>query len=110
LKDDSVANQTRNDASKMPLLKLTPDDLARDQAAKAAGINSDDVVEAHAGAPGPASGGGGKKGGGTAFHKRIGPNGFAEALVNGVHAVRRNIAFVMLLTLGTICSKSRTVC
>jgi ATP-binding cassette subfamily C protein len=86
LKDDSVANQTRNDASKMPLLKLTPDDLARDQAAKAAGINS---------------GGGGKKGGGTAFHKRIGPNGFAEALVNGVHAVRRNIAFVMLLTLGT---------
>jgi ATP-binding cassette subfamily C protein len=101
LKDDSVANQTRNDASKMPLLKLTPDDLARDQAAKAAGINSGDVVEAHAGAPGPASGGGGKKGGGTAFHKRIGPNGFAEALVNGVHAVRRNIAFVMLLTLGT---------
>jgi len=85
----------------MPLLKLTPDDLARDEAAKEAGINSGEVVDAQAGVLNPAAGGGGKGGGGKPFHKRIGPDGFAEALSKGVRAVRRNLAFVMLLTLGT---------
>ena len=52
--------------------------------------------------PTPATGGGGGKGGDTVpFHKRIGPDGFAEALNKGIAAVRRNIAFVMVLTLGT---------
>ncbi|MGB0967941.1 MAG: type I secretion system permease/ATPase [Halocynthiibacter sp.] len=37
----------------------------------------------------------------AAFHKRINPEGFATALQKGVRAVRRNMAFVMILTLGT---------
>jgi len=37
----------------------------------------------------------------VAFHKRISSEGFATALNKGVSAVRRNMAFVMVLTLGT---------
>lgn len=37
----------------------------------------------------------------VAFHKRISSEGFATALNKGVAAVRRNMAFVMVLTLGT---------
>jgi len=85
----------------MPLLKLSPEDQAFDKAAKAAGVNSGDVVDAQANAPQMASGGGGKGGSGKPFHKRIGPDGFAEALTNGLRAVWRNMTFVMLLTLGT---------
>ncbi len=49
-----------------------------------------------------AAGGGGGKGADTVpFHKRIGPDGFADALKKGVRAVRRNLMFVMILTLGT---------
>lgn len=67
------------------------------------GPQSGDIIDQQAG---PLRKGGGDKGGGggggsTPFHKRIGPDGFAEALTKGVRAVRRNIAFVMVLTLGT---------
>lgn len=102
MKDDRVVSQPRGDTPKMPLLKLTPDDLARDAKSKGAGINTGDVVNAQPGAPLPETGGGGKGGGdGKPFHKRIGPDGFAEALSKGARAVRRNLAFVMVLTLGT---------
>lgn len=37
----------------------------------------------------------------VAFHKRISSEGFATAMNKGVSAVRRNMAFVMVLTLGT---------
>lgn len=35
------------------------------------------------------------------FHKRLGPDDFARGLQNGVQAVRRNLAFVMVLTCAT---------
>jgi len=69
------------------------------------GPQSGDIIDqpANNAAPPAATGSGGGKNGGptTPFHKRIGPDGFADALNMGVRAVRRNIAFVMLLTLGT---------
>lgn len=50
---------------------------------------------------GLAAGGNGKGGDTVPFHKRIGPDGFADAMKKGVRAIRRNLAFVMVLTLGT---------
>ena len=53
--------------------------------------------------PSQGSGGSGGGNGGEAvpFHKRVGPDGFADALKKGSRAVRRNLMFVMVLTLGT---------
>jgi ATP-binding cassette subfamily C protein len=74
----------------------------RVDAAPLDGPQSGEVIEQTPNAAAPATGGGGDKGGGTTpFHKRIGPDGFADALTKGIRAVRRNIAFVMLLTFGT---------
>lgn len=74
----------------------------RVNAAPLDGPQSGEVIEQTPNAAAPATGGGGDKGGGTTpFHKRIGPDGFADALTKGIRAVRRNIAFVMLLTFGT---------
>ena len=102
MKDYEFSSQRKGEAPDIPALKLTPNDLARDGAAKSAGIDSGPVIDGKPNPPKLASGGGGGKGGdGKPFHKRIGPDGFAEALANGVRAVRRNLAFVMILTTGT---------
>ena len=102
MKDFEFSSQRGGNSSVMSTLKLRPEDRARDDAAKAAGIDSTPVIDAHPNASTPAIGGGGSKGGdGKPFHRRIGPDGFAQALSTGVRAVRRNMAFVMLLTMGT---------
>lgn len=50
----------------------------------------------------PAAGGGGTgRGGGTAFHKRVGPEDFGASLKKGVAAVRRNLGVVFVLTCAT---------
>lgn len=48
-----------------------------------------------------AAGGGGFRGGGAKFHKRLGPENFEERLRRGVSAVRRNFVLIMLMTLAT---------
>ncbi len=66
------------------------------------GPQSGDVIDQKPNTALPATGGGGGKDGGPVpFHKRIGPDGFADALSAGIRAVRRNMAFVLVLTLGT---------
>lgn len=102
MKDFVFSTQRGAGNTALPILKLTPADRAKNKSSKPDGIDSSTIIDAPANAPKLAAGGNGGKGGdGTSFHKRIGPDGFAEALTKGVRAVRRNIAFVMLLTLGT---------
>ncbi|UYV39112.1 type I secretion system permease/ATPase [Rhodobacteraceae bacterium D3-12] len=48
-----------------------------------------------------ASGGGGKDGDKTIFHKRLGPVDFSGSLKMGTRAVRRNLLLVMLFTCAT---------
>ncbi len=48
---------------------------------------------------GPARGGGSS--GGARFHRRVGPENFGERLRQGVAAMRRNMALVMLMTCAT---------
>lgn len=60
---------------------------------------------AHGGKP-PVSGGSGKGGGGggggsSSFHKRAAPDAFMKQLRDGTRVVKRNMAFVMLLTCAT---------
>ncbi len=45
--------------------------------------------------------GGGGGGGGGAFHKRLGPEDFAQSLRQGIGAVSRNLVLVMVLTCAT---------
>ena len=47
------------------------------------------------------TGGGGKDGNNSIFHKRLGPVDFAGSLKRGIRAVRRNMMLVMLFTCAT---------
>src|SRR5690606_35381111 len=51
--------------------------------------------------PGSAGGGGGRRGDGGTFHKRLPPQSFEDSLRNGVAAVRANLVLIMLMTLAT---------
>ncbi len=51
--------------------------------------------------PASGSGGGGGKGKTPAFHRRLGPENFEESLRKGAAAVRRNLGYVMFMTLAT---------
>ncbi|PVA10720.1 hypothetical protein DC366_07530 [Pelagivirga sediminicola] len=53
------------------------------------------------GKAGDGGGGGGGGGGTPGFHKRAGPDQFVQQLNKGVCVVRRNLAFVMVLTFAT---------
>lgn len=49
----------------------------------------------------PDGGGGGSKGKGPHFHRRVGPENFDESLRRGVRTVSFNMVFVMLMTLAS---------
>src|SRR6056297_425302 len=65
------------------------------------------TIEGVANEPIPAAGepptgrGGSGNGGGPNFHKRVGPDDFSASLKKGMAMMRRNLAFVMLITLAT---------
>lgn len=104
---DHSFSESNEDELTPPPLALEPQMRVDKADRQIGGLNSGEVIDQPTNVPkkdGPSSsaGGGGGRGGSTVpFHKRVGPDGFADALKNGMGAVRRNLAFVMLLTLGT---------
>ncbi len=88
-------------------LELQPsdriDDAPKGRVVRGLGTEIDGRPGASNGAPKTQTGGGGGKDSDTppAFHKRMGSEQFSESLNKGVKAVRRNIAFVMVLTCAT---------
>ncbi len=106
------AEKTAGVAKKAPPLRLRPAKRVEARgpegdAHSALGVtidgNANEPVRKDAGAPPPPAGGGGGNGGGSGyrFHRRSGPQDFEAALKRGMAAVRRNLAYVMLLTCAT---------
>ena len=103
---DHTSTTSPHEATKSDPFKLKADMRAKVLGKVSDGPNSSPVIDQPSNTDlqneaGLATGNGGKGGNTVPFHKRIGPDGFADAMKTGVRAVRHNLFFVLILTLGT---------